>query len=123
MIQFVMTQSVNARIATDTAAAKVATQLIAHLGRGVNREVPLWRTSYPMDDPTYEPDLWIADKETTKGLLDVRMWAKMDTHEPGVFRDGDFVDPGPGERCEWCGKAHTDPLSIVTFLDPDEHEY
>lgn len=29
--------------------------------RGGGRKFPGWKTTYPMDDPTNEPDLWIKN--------------------------------------------------------------
>lgn len=47
-------------------------RFVAHVSMEGDRRTPPadWRATYPFDDPSYEPDLWIAD------LAEPTIWCK-----------------------------------------------
>jgi hypothetical protein len=70
------------------------------------RAVPGWRATYHMDDPAYEPDLWIRTSEPV-------LWIKQDDHGP-------WETDATG-KCDSCGRRHKGVMAIFTVLRPDEY--
>lgn len=98
-------------------------RLWAHLlGGGDPRTPPAdWRPTYPLDDPSNEPDLWISDQD------EPTIWCKLDRHgfvAPGGYEMDAELDPelsGPRNfACAWCGKEHVDEMDVYTFMLPEE---
>jgi hypothetical protein len=89
----------------DAARRRDLDRALALVMSGV-REVPGWKTTYPLDDPANEPDLWIRSAAPV-------LWIKRDDHE--------LYQPDATGKCDWCGRRHTGVMSVFTVLTPDEY--
>jgi hypothetical protein len=72
------------------------------------REVPGWRTVYPLDDPVNEPDCWIWLSRGAKILC-----IRRDDH--GAWQSD------PLGNCDQCGVRHAGVMSVFTVLVPEEY--
>jgi hypothetical protein len=96
------------KMAVQTASVDPTADFDGALARVMSgaRDVPGWKTTYPMDDPTNEPDLWIKNSVPV-------LWIKRDDHE--------LYQPDATGKCDWCGRRHTGVMSIFTVMSPDDY--
>lgn len=100
----------------DVSVAKAFAELISSINTDHRRD-PFggWTASFPSDDASRQPDMWIVE------IGNLKLWAKADVHAPVTIVDGRPEPCQPGDRCGWCGRVHVGDLEVVTLMLPEDY--